>query len=104
MSKKGKERKSKAPVEKRVSEPPSPAAAETPVAVAEAPAAAAPMEGWNPARPVHIPRGTPWPAALALGIMFFAWGLVTSPVVVGIGLVVFAVSLFGWVGEIRHEQ
>jgi len=59
---------------------------------------------WKPAKPEHIPRGTPWPAALALGIMFFSWGILTSPIVLGIGLVLFTVSLYGWIGEIRHEQ
>jgi hypothetical protein len=41
---------------------------------------------------------------MALGITFFAWGLVTSPVVLGMGLVLFVISLAGWIGEIRHER
>jgi hypothetical protein len=61
-------------------------------------------KGWNTAKPEHIPRPTPWPAAMALGITFFAWGLVTSPVVLGMGLVLFIISLAGWIGEIRHER
>jgi len=60
--------------------------------------------GWNVPKPEHIPRPTPWPAAMSLGITFFAWGLVTSPVVLGMGLVLFIVSLAGWIGEIRHER
>jgi hypothetical protein len=63
-----------------------------------------PRTGWNRPRPERIPRPTAWPPALALGITFFAWGLVTSPVVLGVGLVLFTLSLAGWIGEIRHEQ
>jgi hypothetical protein len=62
-----------------------------------------PREGWNIPKPDHIPRPTAWPAAMALGVTFFAWGFVTSPIVLGVGLAVFALSLAGWIGEIRHE-
>lgn len=60
-------------------------------------------EGWNKARPEHVPPPTVWPAALALGVSFFAWGLVTSPIVLTMGLVLFTISLAGWIREIRHE-
>ena len=61
-------------------------------------------EGWNEAKPEVIPRGTPWPAFLAVGITCLGWGLVASPIIVGIGGVLFVVSLAGWIGEIRHEH
>ena len=61
-------------------------------------------EGWNRAKPDVIPRGTHWPAAMALSVMFFAWGLVSSFVIIAIGFVLFAVSLAGWIGEMRHER
>ncbi len=60
-------------------------------------------EGWSTPKPDRIPRSTAWPAGLAMGITFFGWGLITSPIVLGIGLAVFLVSLAGWIGEIRHE-
>ena len=60
-------------------------------------------EGYSRPKPDRIPRSTAWPAAMALGITFLAWGIVTSPVVIGVGLTLFAVSLAGWIGEIRHE-
>jgi hypothetical protein len=63
-----------------------------------------PRAGWSKPKPDVIPRPTAWPPAMALGIMFFAWGLITSAVVVGFGVVLFVVSLGGWIGEIRHEQ
>jgi hypothetical protein len=41
---------------------------------------------------------------MALGITFVAWGLITSPIVLGAGCTLFAVSLAGWIGEVRHER
>jgi hypothetical protein len=61
-------------------------------------------EGWNKARPEHIPPPTVWPAALALAVSFFAWGFVTSPIVLAMGLTLFTISLAGWIREIRHER
>lgn len=63
----------------------------------------APREGYARPKPEAIPRATPWPAGLALAITFLAWGLVTSPIVLAVGVALFAVSLAGWIGEIRHE-
>lgn len=63
-----------------------------------------PRPGWNRPKPDTIPPSTAWPASLALGTMFFAWGLVASSIIVAVGFVVFAVSLGGWIGEIRHEK
>ena len=61
-------------------------------------------EGWNAPKPDVIPRPTSWPAAFALGIALVAWGLIASPVLLGVGGLVFVVSLAGWIGEIRHER
>jgi hypothetical protein len=41
---------------------------------------------------------------MALGVTLLAWGIITSPVVLGVGVALFAVSLAGWIGEIRHEH
>jgi hypothetical protein len=67
-----------------------------------APAAAQTRPGWS--RPDHtdLPRPTYWPAVLALGIAFLAWGLVTSWIISGVGLVLFALALAGWIGDLRH--
>jgi hypothetical protein len=72
----------------------------TPPESAPAPA----NEDWNKPRPDVIPRPTYFPASMAFGITLFLWGFVTSPVVLGVGLVVFAFSLAGWIGEMRHER
>lgn len=59
---------------------------------------------WGVARPEIIPRPTFWPAGLAFGVTFLMWGLLTSPVLIAMGLLVFTVSLAGWIGELRHEE
>jgi hypothetical protein len=59
---------------------------------------------WSAARPEVIPRPTAWPAGMAFGTTFLMWGLVTSIVLIVVGLVVVVVSLIGWIGEMRHEQ
>jgi hypothetical protein len=63
-----------------------------------------PRKGWNKPKPDRVPRSTAWPAAMALGVTLLAWGLITSPVVLGVGVALLAISLSGWIGEIRHER
>lgn len=60
--------------------------------------------GWSVPRPAELPRPTYWPAVLALGIVLLVWGLVSSLVISGVGLALFAVGLSGWIGELRHAQ
>ena len=68
------------------------------------PRSPAPREGWSRPLPEELPRPTYWPVVMALGITFLAWGLVTSVIVSAVGLVLFAMALAGWIGEIRHEH
>jgi hypothetical protein len=65
--------------------------------------AALPKEDWNVPKPEAIPRATYVPAAMAFGLTFFFWGFITSPVVLVVGLGIVALSLAGWVREMRHE-
>ncbi len=58
--------------------------------------------GWSRPKPEHVPRPTYWPAVLALGVTFIFWGLITTPIIAGIGLLVGAIGLAGWIGELRH--
>ena len=69
----------------------------------EAKAADGSKSDWNAPKPAAIPRSTYFPAAMAFGLTLFFWGFVTSPVLLGMGLVVTAGSLAGWVREIWHE-
>jgi len=65
-------------------------------------AAQALRPGWHPPDHSELPQPTYWPAVLALGITFLAWGLVTSLVISGVGLILLALALAGWIGELRH--
>jgi len=60
--------------------------------------------GWNVPRPAELPEPCVWPIALALGLTFLVWGLVTSLIITGVGVVLFAVALAGWIRDIRHER
>jgi hypothetical protein len=60
--------------------------------------------GWNTARPEQLPEPCIWPATLALGITFLVWGLVTSLIITGMGIMLFAVALAGWIRDVRHER
>ena len=70
---------------------------------ASAPEATSEAE-WGTPKPDVIPRSTLAPAATAFGLTLFFWGFVTSPVVLGVGLIVVVASLIGWVAEMRHER
>ena len=65
----------------------------------------------QPARPPweelpheRLPRPTYFPAGLAMGTTFIAWGLITSGVVFLVGVGLFIASLAGWITELRHER
>ncbi len=60
--------------------------------------------GWHVPEHMELPEPTYWPAVLAFGIVLFAWGIVTSYIIIGVGLIVFAVAVAGWIGDLRHEQ
>lgn len=63
-----------------------------------------PPADWNPAKPEVIPEPSVWPPALALAITLLLWGLVTSLIITGVGIVLFIISIVGWIGDIRHER
>ena len=60
--------------------------------------------GWSMSRPEHIPRPTYWPAVIALSTTLIVWGWITSYIVTGVGIVLFAISLAGWIGELQHGE
>ena len=59
---------------------------------------------WDMLEPETLPNPTYWPVVMALGITFLAMGFVTSFLISGVGLLLFAISLAGWIGEIIHER
>ncbi len=60
--------------------------------------------GWTRVPEEKMPEPTVWPASLALGTVLLLWGLVTSFIVAAVGLVLLAVSLAGWLKEMRHDS
>lgn len=68
-----------------------------------APPAQSVRKGFVPLHPEPLPRPTFWPAVLAFAVTFLLWGFVSSPYITGVGVILFAVSLAGWIGDIRHE-
>ncbi len=63
-----------------------------------------PEDDWVDAKPDIVPKPTFWPAGLAFGTTFFLWGFLTSTVLLVVGGSVLAVSLWGWIGDMRHEH
>ncbi|GEM_PF-1531424 len=59
---------------------------------------------WEPLPAAHLPRPTYWPVVLAVGIVFLAWGIVTTIAITVIGLALLALGLGGWIGELRHDH
>ena len=51
--------------------------------------------GWSAPQPEKFSEPSIWPATLALGITFLLWGLVTSFIISGVGVVLFAAALAG---------
>ena len=68
------------------------------------PASSESNSGWTVLPPDKLPEPTIWPATLALAITFLVWGLVTSLIITGVGLAMFALALAGWIRDIRHER
>lgn len=61
-------------------------------------------DDWGIPRPENIPRPTIFPPALALGATLMVWGLISSLIITVFGVVVFTITLAGWIKEIRHER
>jgi hypothetical protein len=60
--------------------------------------------GWSAPKPEILTRPTWWPAALAFGVTLSALGLITSAILLALGLAIAIVSLAGWIGDICHER
>ena len=60
--------------------------------------------GWTVLPAEKLPEPSIWPATLAVGITFLVWGLVTSLIITGVGLALFAAAMAGWIRDIRHER
>jgi hypothetical protein len=59
---------------------------------------------WEPLPRERLPRPTYFPAGLAMGTTFIFWGLITSLIILLVGIGLFIAALAGWITEIRHER
>jgi hypothetical protein len=50
------------------------------------------------------PQPTYWPAVLAIGVVSLLWGIVTTFIISGVGFVLTTLAIYGWIGELFHEQ
>jgi hypothetical protein len=66
----------------------------------EAPA----RRGWESLPHEVLPRPNFFPAGLAMGTTFIFWGLITSWVILAVGIALFAAALAGWIYEILRER
>ena len=57
----------------------------------------------SPADPQEIPKPTFWPITLGFGVLFIFWGLVTSLYISGVGLLISAFAIAGWINDMNHE-
>lgn len=60
-------------------------------------------QGWEPLPHESLPRPNFFPAGVAMGTTFILWGVITSWVILAVGIGLFAASLAGWIYEILRE-
>jgi hypothetical protein len=53
---------------------------------------------------VHLPPLSVWPITAAAGVTVAAAGLLTSPIIGFIGLIVMIIAIASWIQELRHER
>ena len=51
----------------------------------------------------HLPSPSVWPFVVGSGVTLVAFGIPTSLVFSGVGLVLMALGLRGWIREMTHE-
>jgi len=69
-------------------------------------------KGWHKPLPESLPKPGYWPMFMGLGITFILWSLavgfneVVSTIIIlaFIGLILFVISLVGWIGDLRDER
>ena len=52
---------------------------------------------------IHLPAPSVWPFVFAGGLTLALFGILTSLGFTVVGVVITAVALGGWIGELRHE-
>ena len=59
--------------------------------------------GWQRLPETPLAHPTYFPAGVAMGAAFLFWGLITTWVVLLVGVVLFVTAVDGWITELRHE-
>jgi hypothetical protein len=57
----------------------------------------------SPAEPGKMPDATLWPIAAALGSFFLFWGMIASPIISLIGVIILGFSIAGWIQDMNYE-
>lgn len=52
----------------------------------------------------ELPQPTIWPAALAVGLVSAAFGMITSGIFFFVGVVLVAIAITGWVRDLLAED
>lgn len=55
----------------------------------------------HPADPEEIPEPTFWPFVLSVGLLFLFWGLITSLILTGVGVVISGIAVAGWIMDLQ---
>jgi hypothetical protein len=53
--------------------------------------------------PTHAPSPSIWPVTVATGVGLAAVGALTSPIVIGAGVLITALAIFGWIRQALEE-
>jgi hypothetical protein len=61
-------------------------------------------EEWVKPMPEETPPPTFWPISLAMSIIFILWGIISTWVISVVGLILFSISIRGWVKDLLNEQ
>lgn len=51
---------------------------------------------------IHLPAPTAWPAFMAFAVSMFTAGLIVNTYFSFAALIIFAISLIGWIGDLLH--
>ena len=59
-------------------------------------------EGWTQLPPEPPMRPTYWPAVMAIAVAALLWGLISSVLISGAGVILMGLATAGWIMELRH--
>ncbi len=60
--------------------------------------------GWYILPAEELPLPSYWPVVMALGITLLCFGIISSTLIIIAGIILFVVSIYGWIGDLQNEQ